>query len=183
MLRGKMSDCSLQLSAADQLTRAVKIGALATDLRSADRAVVRHAKGGAALFTIDWDTLGNCRNYVTSPFDLDGIADPNVFPDHFIGIVQRRSADGDPTDLHGFQKRGGREGSGSPDGDNDILHNSNFLAREKLIGNGPTGTTRLHAETALPVSAIHFHHNPINFKGQLIPHQFRFSMKRHDLLD
>ena len=98
-----MFDSPLQLSGTDQLTGTVEVGAFATDTRSTDRAVIRHAKGGVALFTRDQDTLGNCGNHITGPFYLDGIADPNVFPRHFIGIVQRGSADGDATDLHGFQ--------------------------------------------------------------------------------
>lgn len=98
-----MFDRPLQLSATDQLTGAVEIGAFATDLRSADRAVFGHAKGGAALFPIDRDTLGNCGNHIAGPLDLDGIAYPNVFPRHLIGIMQRGSADGHAADLHGFQ--------------------------------------------------------------------------------
>ena len=103
MFGSKMFDSPLQLSAADQLTSTVEIGTFATDTRSTDRAVIRHAKGGAALLTRDRDTLGNRGNHIAGPFYLDGIADPNVFPRHFIGVMQRGSADGDATDLHRFQ--------------------------------------------------------------------------------
>ena len=127
-------------------------------------------KGDATLFTRDRDTLGNRGNHIAGPFHLDGIADPNVFPRDFIGIVQRGSADGDATDLHRLQERDGREGSGSSDRDDDILHDGDFLARRKFVGDGPSWTARLHAKATLPVSAIHLHHHAVDFIGQLIAH-------------
>jgi hypothetical protein len=70
---------------------------------------------------------------ITSPArsTFDGIADPNVLPRYFIGIVQRGSADGDATTSTGFNNDG-REGSGSSDRDDDILHVEDFLARPNL---------------------------------------------------
>ena len=65
----------------------------------------------------------------------------------------------------------------------DILHDGDFLTRNKFIGDGPSWTAGFHAETTLPVSAIHLHHYAIDFIGQLIPHRFRFAMKRHDVID
>jgi hypothetical protein len=98
-----MFDGTFQLSATHQLTGTVEVGAFATNFRSTHRAVIWHAKGSIALFTMDRETLGNRGNHIASPFHFDGIADANVFPRHFIGVVQCGSADGDATDLHRFQ--------------------------------------------------------------------------------
>jgi hypothetical protein len=120
------------------------------------------------LLTRDRNPLGNRGNHIAGPLDFDGIASPNVFSRNFIGVVQRGSADGDTTDFHRLQERDGREGPGSSDRNDDILHDGNFLTRRKFVGDGPSWTTRLHAKTTLPVSAIDLHDDAVDFIGQLI---------------
>ncbi len=135
------------------------------------------------MLTGDGDPLGNRRNDIAGPFHFDGIAYPNVFARHFIGIVQGRPADGDATDFHRLQERDWREGPGSSDRDDDIMHNGDFLARRKFVGDGPSWTARLHAQTTLPVSAVHLYHHTIDLIGQLVAHRFRFMVKRNHVID
>src|SRR5262245_27195 len=103
MFRREMLYGSLQLSATDRLASTVEVGTLATNARSADRALFRHAERGVTLFPRYRNPSGDCGNHIACPFYLDGIADSNIFPRYFIGVVQRGPADGDAANLHRFQ--------------------------------------------------------------------------------
>ena len=97
--------------------------------------------------------------------------------------MQGRAADRDTAHLHRFEQRERCQGAGSTDGDGDILDDRNFLSRGKLVGDGPTGTTRLAAELILPITPVQFDHDAVDLKRQLVPHRVGALMKGQHLVD
>src|SRR5680860_623314 len=94
------------------------------------------------------------------------ISDPHVAACHLVFVVERREADGGPSDEHRLELGEGRRSTRTPDAHHDRDQLGGLLLRRVLVGDGPARCSTRDAELIALGEIVDLHHDTIDLVAE-----------------
>src|SRR5690606_26990087 len=100
--------------------------------------------------------------------DDDGVTDAHVFTVDLVFVVERGAGNGGTVEEGGAQFGDGRDGTSTPDLEDNIFDNRGRLGRREFVGDGPTRRFGRRTEPFLMFGVIDFEDDAVDAVGEVV---------------
>src|SRR5690606_32275619 len=105
---------------------------------------------------------------IASLVDDDGVTDAHVFTVDLVFVVERGAGNGGTVEEGGAQFGDGRDGTSTPDLEDNIFDNRGRLGRREFVGDGPTRRFGRRTEPFLMFGVIDFEDDAVDAVGEVV---------------